>query len=201
MRNRRLRERTAPTALVAALALFSAWLGQEAHASTVRALSLAELTRKAELIVVGVAQAAQSRRHVDGKLLVTDVSVRVERVLEGAAKPGESLVVTLLGGELDGLALDVPGEASLPLGKRSLLFLYRAPRSRDLRVVGMAQGVMKIEDASDGTAMVIPDGSGSALVERGDDGRLHPAPAALVEPEPADVLLARVRQLVAAEAR
>ena len=206
MLKRRNGERTALTAaLIAALALLAllagAFLGQRAYASTVRALSLAELTRKAEVIVVGVAQEAQSRRHIDGRLLVTDVSVRVEQALKGAAKPGEPLVVTLLGGELDGVELNVPGEAGLPLGKRSLLFLYRAAQSRDLRVVGMSQGALKIEPAANGTTMVMPSGSGSSLVERGDDGRLHPAPAALLQPEPIDVLLARVRQLVAAEAR
>lgn len=201
MRKRSIGVRTVVITLVVALALVGSWLGARAHASTVRALSLADLTRKAEVIVVGVPEEAQSRRHVDGKLLVTDVSVRVERVLEGTAKPGESLVVTLLGGELDGVALSVPGEAALPLGKRSLLFLYRASRSGDLRVVGMAQGAMSMQAAADGTPMIIPGGSGSALVERGSDGRLHPAPAALMQPAPADELLAKVQELVAAQAR
>jgi hypothetical protein len=193
--------RTLLAALLCTLAIAGGWLGGRAQASTVRALSLAELTYKAELIVVGVPFEAQSRRHVDGKLLVTDVGVRVERVLEGGAKPGESLVVTLLGGELDGIALSVPGEATLVLGERALMFLQRAPRSRDLRVVGMAQGCMAMEPAADGTMMVIPGGSGSALVERNSDGRLRPAPAALMQPEPADALLSKVRALVAEQAR
>jgi hypothetical protein len=188
-------------ALAVLLVLGASWWSPPADASTVRALSLAELTRKAELIVVGTPQRAQSRRHVDGRLLVTDVSVLVEKVQKGTVKPGDSLVVTVLGGELDGVALSVPGEAVLPPGQRSLVFLYRATRSRDLRVVGMAQGSMAIEADPTGTVMVIPGGSGSALVERGDDGRLHPSPAALMQPEPIDELRGKVQQLVAAQAR
>ena len=182
-----------------ALALCATWLAGEAAASTVRALSLQALTEKAELIVVGTALEAKTRHALDGKLLVTDVRVRVERVLLGAAKPDQPLVVTLLGGEQGGVQLNVPGEASLPLGKRALLFLYRAPKSADLRVVGMSQGVMPIEQKPDGTTMVIPGGAGGALVDRGSDGKLHPAPAALMQPEPMDALLARVERLVAAQ--
>ena len=205
MRRPARRARSAAFGVLAALGgmvvIALAWRTPAAEASVVSAYSAVDKCRKAELIVVGVPEEAQSRRHVDGRLIVTDVSVRVEKVQKGAARPGESLLVTLLGGDLDGVALNVPGEAMLPLGKRTLLFLYSASRSGDLRVVGMAQGAMAIEANAAGTPMIIPGGSGGSLVERQADGRLHPAPAALMQPEPADALLAKIQQLVAAQAR
>jgi hypothetical protein len=178
--------------LVLALGAVSA----TAVASVVKALSLEELTRKADVIVVGVGADAQARRNDDGRLIVTDVSVDVQQVLKGGAKAGDDVIVTLLGGSLDGLGLRVPGEASIPLGKPALLFLYRSGKEgRDLRVVGMAQGVMAMQ-GEPGTMMIIPGGSGSELVERSSDGKLNPAPAALLRPEPAANVLERVRKLV-----
>jgi len=180
--------------LVLALGAVSA----TAVASVVKALSLEELTRKADVIVVGVGAEAQSRRNDDGRLIVTDVSVDVQQVLKGGAKAGDDVIVTLLGGSVDGLGLRVPGEASIPLGKPALLFLYRSGKAgRDLRVVGMAQGVMAMQ-GEPGTMTILPGGSGSELVERGSDGKLSPAPGALLRPEPAANVLERVRKLVGA---
>jgi hypothetical protein len=169
-----------------------------ALASVVKALSLEDMTRKADVIVVGVGAEAQARRNDDGRLIVTDVSVDVQQVLKGGAKAGDDVIVTLLGGSLDGLGLSVPGEASIPIGKPALLFLYRSGKEgRDLRVVGMAQGVMPMQ-GEPGTMVIIPGGTGSELVERGSDGKLNPAPGALLRPEPAANVLERVRKLVGA---
>jgi hypothetical protein len=215
MRARNLKQRAiyggGLLALVLALAL-GAW-SHTALASVVKALSLEELTRKADLIVVGVGAEAQARRNDDGRLIVTDVSVDVQQVLKGAAKPGEDVIVTLLGGNLDGLGLRVPGEASIPIGKPALLFLYRSgPGGRDLRVVGMAQGVMAMQPSEPGkvsepgtstgtgTMVIIPGGSGSELVERGSDGKLSAAPPALLRPEPAAKVLDRISKIVKTDA-
>jgi hypothetical protein len=167
-----------------------------AQASVVLALSLADLTHRADLIVLGAAKEQQARRHMDGKLIVTDVSVRVEQTLKGSSKPGQTIVATLLGGKLDGIALQVPGEASLPLGQRVLLFLYRAQASGDLRVVGMSQGVLSLSQQGPAT-MVMPGGGGAALVQPGNDGSLQDAPDALAQPQPLGDLLDRIRKLVA----
>jgi hypothetical protein len=168
-----------------------------AHASVVQALSLEQLTSKADEILIAVPTAQQARRHVDGKLIVTDVSLRVESVLKGKSKVGKTARATVLGGTLDGVALAVPGEASFALGKRVLVFLHRVPRSSDLRVVGMAQGVLALRE-QDGATLVMPGGQGAALVDRGESGQLEDAPAALERPEPLDALVERIRALVAA---
>jgi hypothetical protein len=194
---RSLRARISRSAAFLLIGLAAGLLVAPALASVVQAFSLEELTRKADLIVVGVGGETEARRNPDGRLIVTDISVSVQDVLKGSAKKGESIVVTVLGGNLDGLGLRVPGEASIPLGKPALLFLYRGGAAgTDLRVVGMAQGVMPMQPSDQGTMMIIPGGSSSALVQRDSSGTLKPASAALLQPEPAASVLDRVRAAV-----
>jgi hypothetical protein len=187
-------------ALLAAVVLAFGWpeVGAgTARASVVQALSIEQLTSKADEILIAVPTEQRARRHEGGKLIVTDVSLRVESVLKGKSKVGKTARATVLGGTLDGVALQVPGEASFAIGRRVLVFLHRAQSSQDLRVVGMSQGVLALRD-QDGTTMVMPGGQDAALVDRGASGTLEEAPAALQRPEPLTALVERIRALVAA---
>lgn len=166
-----------------------------AQASVVKALSLEELTHKAEVIVLGTATERQSRYGVDGKLIVTDVSMKVETALKGDVKSGQTLIATVLGGRIDDVALQVPGEANLPVGQRVIAFLYHSPASGDLRVVGMAQGVLSLVQ-KDQTTMVLPGGGGAALMAPDAQGQMHEAPPALTQPLPLGDLLAKIRSYV-----
>lgn len=166
-----------------------------AQASVVQALSLEELTHKAEVIVLGTATERQSRYGIDGKLIVTDVSMKVETALKGDVKPGSTLIATVLGGRIDDVALQVPGEANLPVGQRVIAFLYHAPASGDLRVVGMAQGVLALMQ-KDSTTMVLPGGAGAALMAPDAQGQMHDAPPALSKPMPLGELLTKIRSFV-----
>jgi hypothetical protein len=186
-------------ALLAVAVLATGWPGQHAgraSASVVQALSIEQLTQRADEILIAVPTERRARRHPDGKMIVTDVSLRVQLVLKGARKTGDTARATVLGGTLDGVALQVPGEASFAIGERVLVFLERAKRSQDLRVVGMAQGALALREQG-GATMVMPGGSGAALVERGADGQLRDAPAALTEPQPLTALVEQIRALVA----
>jgi hypothetical protein len=138
--------------------------------------------------------------HIDGKMIVTDVTLKVEDVLKGQAQAASTLVVTVLGGKLDGLGLEIPGEAGFALGKRVLAFLYRSQVSGDLRVVGMSQGVLPLVQQGT-TTMVLPGGGGAALVDRGSDGVLHDAPPAFMQPLPLGDLLDRIRGIVRVQGR
>jgi hypothetical protein len=171
-----------------------------AEASVVKALSLEELTRKSNEILVGMATEQQSRRHIDGKLIVTDFSFHVEDVLKGESKRGEPAIITVLGGKLDGLGLQVPGEASFAIGQRVIAFLYKAPRSGDLRVVGMSQGVLSLKPQADGSTMVIPGGNGAALLDPGQGNAIQEeGGGALAKPEPLPLLLDRIKKIVASQ--
>lgn len=181
----------------AALALGLCWLGAGAvRAAVVRALDLAQLTERSAHIVIAVAETEQARWDQPHVHIVTDVTLKVEQSLKGGAAPGSRLVATRLGGKLETLALTVPGAESFELGKRALVFLYTSEPSHELRVVGMAQGVMPI-DTRDGSAVVIPSAGGAELMQDGPDGALAPAPGALVSAQPLDAMVREIRRLVA----
>lgn len=171
-----------------------------ARASVSLALSLADLVKRADHIVIARAGEQQARWHHNGKLIVTDVSLRVESVLKGDAQPGGTLVATVLGGKLEHLALQVPGAASFERGARAIAFLYRSEPSGDLRVVGMSQGVLPLREQNGQPIMVIPGGSGGALMEQDSSGALRPAPDALTVPRPMPDVVEQIRRLVASDA-
>lgn len=196
MRRDRRRIRDWVRAGAALLALSLALPLPSALASVVRALSLEELTGKADVIAVVVARDSQTRRDRSGSLIVTDVGLEIETPLKGKLKSGERIVATLLGGRQGDLALQVPGEANVEIGSRVIVFLYRTPTSAELRVVGMSQGVMPLFARRDGT-MVGPGGQGAALVEPGPEGTLNDAAPALDKPQPLGEVLTRIRALVA----
>jgi hypothetical protein len=171
-------------------------LPARASASLVLALSLEDMTRRADVIALVSAVGTQARREKNGSLIVTDVSLQVETALKGRGlEPGSRIVATVLGGKLDDLALQVPGEANFALGQRVIVFLQRSQVSSELRVVGMSQGVLPLFERG-GTTLVAPGGQSSELVEAGSDGELRPAPSALLQPQPLGELLDRIRRLV-----
>jgi len=181
----------------AALALGMCGLSAEpVRAAVVRALDLGQLTARSQHIVIAVAESEHARWDSPHEHIVTDVTLKVEQSLKGGAAPGSQLVATRLGGKLPTLALTVPGAETFELGKRALVFLYTSEPSRELRVVGMAQGVMPI-DTRDGTAVVIPGAGGAELVQDGPDGTLAPAPGALQNAQPLDAMVREIRRLVA----
>lgn len=186
-------------ALAAMLSLSSPLLlvPSAAQASVVEAMSLADLTREAEVIVVARVDGQRARYDAHGRI-VTDVSLRIEESLHGRLAPGARVTALRLGGALGDLGLRVEGEASYVDGERVILFArwYTTPAGAFLRPVGMSQGVLPITSEG-GTDVAQPGGVGLDLVTPGSDGRLVPAPAALSAPRSVDALLDEIRALVA----
>lgn len=123
----------------AALGFGELLLPGRAEATLLRGLSLEELSRSSERIVLGTALEAHSHWETLGgrRRIVTDTRVRVDEVLAKAAPDSEVLVRTL-GGTIGDLAALVHGEAVLSLDERCLLFLVDRPGAH--RVTGMSQG-------------------------------------------------------------
>lgn len=174
-----------------------------AHAATVRLLTLTELVETSDLIVVATPGAARHGKDAAGRL-VRRVSLAVERRVTGA---GPSAVeVVLRGGEADGSGTLVPGEAGLPAGEPSLLFLEALPGAPgSYRVTGLAQGRFAIvrDPASgarfaartlDGSFVPPPDGVPD---DPGDLGVGRPLTCLFV---PLDALVRRIRALAASPA-
>jgi hypothetical protein len=183
-------------------ALVAAFLGATlaiapARASVVLAMDLAELVAGSRHIVIGTALDGHARYRDAGKVIVTDVRLRVREALKGDSHPGDTLVVTHLGGRLSDLALSVPGEASFQPGQPVLVFLRDSVFAGELQVVGMAQGLMALSDSGPDPT-VLPGGQGMALVQRGADGKLRDAPDALWQPRPLQDVRDEIQRLLAA---
>ena len=173
-------------------ALLAACLGRAggAEASTMLALDLAELTARADDVVLATVIGA--RAEPARGLIVTRVLVRVEVTVAGRSGPADELEVIVPGGELDGLGLLVQGAPRLEPGRRYLLFLERTNPS--FRVVGMAQGAMPVEEDRRGRLLVEPPEGLPGLV-RPVGGRLVPALPAVSAATLLDEVTARVREV------
>lgn len=166
------------------------------RAATVLALDLAGLVERSDLIVIGRAKARRGRWARHGKAIVTDVEFAVQRALKGKASLGQRIQITRLGGTVEGseVALTVPGEAIFSLEQSSLVFLRRS--GDELRVVGMAQGLMPIRGQGK-DAVVLNAKNGPARLRRAPDGTMKSVPRTAREPHRLSDVTADVEQLVA----
>src|SRR5689334_799845 len=95
-----------PLALTLAVTLACA---NVADATMANALSLAELTDQADVVVVGSVTGQHARRDEHGRI-VTDVRIAVEESVRGDAPPGDEIVLVRIGGALDGIGMRIEGE-------------------------------------------------------------------------------------------
>jgi hypothetical protein len=149
-----------PRTLALLLALV---VGASAHATVLVDRSLPELLRRAERVDVAV---VTSQRFVDrGEMGLTETTLRIERTLRGPTR--SALVLSQLGGDKDGVATELVGDARLRVGDRVLLLTRRSPDGRSW-LVGMGFGAWRLDDD---VARVRVD---AALV--GADGQLRAGP-------------------------
>jgi len=184
--------------LTVSVALAAALLAARAQATVIEALTLRELVLHAD--VIAQAQVITTAARMDElDRIVTDVTLRVDEPLWGARRwsdlgSGSEVVVTRLGGELDGLGLRIEGKPTFALGETVVLFAEE--RRDELHAVGMSQGVLPVRVDPSGTPMVLPGGDGLSLVAPGHGG-LRAGTAALSAPRALPGLLDEVRALVA----
>jgi hypothetical protein len=141
--------RLAPFATMALLAMAGT-----ATATTAIALNNRALTTTAD--VIAIASVIESRVVWEGRILITEVTVKVEEVLKGA--PGDTIVVSLPGG-IDAnrripIAMTYPGAPSLKKGERTFLFLNRDEDTSRLMVAGFSQGKFAINREPGGEEVV-----------------------------------------------
>jgi hypothetical protein len=92
-----------------------------AHALTARRVTVAELTRSADDVVVGTVRRSVSRW--EGRFIVTDHEVELSAVLKGRLAPRAVVVVRVAGGVVGRIGQHVPGAPTLDDGRTYLLFL------------------------------------------------------------------------------
>jgi len=177
----------AGAALAAVLCLSAA----TAEATLIEALSLGDLVSQSDTVVLVSCVGERALRDASDRI-VTDYDLTVEDTLRGTATPGEVLTMRALSGEIGDLAMRIEGEPRLIPGRRYMLFLRSVDGVR--RPVGMSQGVLPVTDDR-GALLAHPGGGGLSLVHD-NGGRLVPAPAALLHPEPLEQLRERVLEIV-----
>lgn len=122
--------------------ILSPALTNEAAASSVVHLDLAELSARAEHVLVGQVEKVESHFVAPGsRYIVTDVTLVTEQRVLGVSASSR-FTVRHLGGEIGKVGQLVYGEASYRVGEHVILFA--AERQGAFFAVGMAQGVMHV---------------------------------------------------------
>lgn len=174
-----------------ALGLAALLVPSLAAGSLVQALDLAELTARAERIVVAQVVSAKSEWDSSGRNIHTRIDIKIEEAWKGSVVPDERIVIVQPGGTVGDIEMRVHGMPSFAPGEKAVLFLagQGAPR-----VVGMSQGKRPVRWDGAAKRWIAEAAEHSAVVRRDSQGRLQPA-----LPEPAlglDELRQRVRALV-----
>jgi len=111
------------------------------HAA-MRNLSIEELARKADAIVLGTVTQQASAWDDQHTAIHTDVTVEVEQVLTGL--PGEVVTLRVLGGVVGGVGMGTSNDATFLVGERVIVCLDT--NAVPSTVVGMQQGKFTVED-------------------------------------------------------
>ena len=181
-------------ALLALVILVLPLLQWQAQAATFADKNLARLSAEAEQIFVGSVSSLRSRKLPNGAI-VTDVRFSDLQLIKGEHR-GADIVLLVLGGEVDGVRLEIAGLPPFELDTRYLVF--SKGNGKDMfPVVGGPAGFFKIKAAPAGGASIALTSTGAALGRR-ISAEVHdnlPAPAqgAARPPVTLDLFLAAIR--------
>lgn len=128
---------------LACLLSLAAFAAAPSAATTFRHLDLAGLAQGSATIVIGTVESTRTYWNPGRTRLFTDVTVQVTRELKG--DESERLTLTQLGGELDGIKVEVPGAPLFREREEAVLFVWRDERGR-AQVNGLGQGKFDIVD-------------------------------------------------------
>jgi len=143
--------------VVFGLVVVMGWIVATSHATTLRKLSLQELTGYADTIIVGKCEKKQAVWME--KRVITISTIRVSHSAKGDHAPGNAIEVHTLGGRVDNplpIYMMVPGAEHIAEGEEMLLFLQKYGNKKQFhRLVGMAQGKLPVTtDAKTGKKQV-----------------------------------------------
>jgi hypothetical protein len=127
-------------------------------------LTIRELARNAELVVVGEVVDTRGEWNGTRRTIITRIDFRVDEVLKGDAGPGV-LQLVQPGGQVGDVVAAVGDAPSFDVGERALLFLSRRPDGL-LRVAHLYMGKFTLEhDVAVGVTVAVRrlPGSGEVL--------------------------------------
>jgi len=147
---------------VAALALVGA---QAAFATSVLKLSLQELTKKSDSIVMARVDDAVASWDAGHKEIYTYITLSVLQGVKGN-KGATTITLRQLGGTVGNIASIVPGMPSFRKGEEVVVFLTQKDAAGYPWVMGLEQGKYSVSTAKNGVKMVRNDLAGTDLLTR-----------------------------------
>lgn len=165
---------------IAALAMITA---SYAAATTVEKMSLRDLAKKSDAIVLARVE-DQSARYEANKEIFTYITLRVLEPVKGPKKD-DVITIRQLGGTVDNIASIVPGTPNFKKGEEVVLFLTRKDGAGYPWVMGLQQGKYSVSEDERGQKNVRNEIDGLALVAPGgktteaDAGKAQPLQAFL----------------------
>jgi hypothetical protein len=160
---------------LAACALFSA---SYAVATTVQKMSLKDLAKKSDAIVLARVE-DESARYDANKEIFTYITLRVLEPVKGPKKD-EVITIRQLGGTVDKIASIVPGTPNFRKGEEVVLFLTGRDRAGYPWVMGLQQGKYTVTTDEKGQKNVHSDVDGLTVVSPG--GKASEAEGAKAQP-------------------
>lgn len=183
-------------ALLALVLLVLALSQGTAQAAAFAEKNLEQLVVEAEQIFVGNVSSLQSRRIQNGAI-VTDVRFSDVQAIKGQ---GVGIVLLLLGGEVDGVRMEIPGVPRFQRGTRYLVF-SRGNGKDMFPVVGGPAGLFRImKDPGAGGAVVLTWSGvplGRAIEAEVLAGAAEPGRGAVSPPVTLELFVAAIRAKLA----
>lgn len=116
------------------------------------ALSIAELTKRSDVIVLGTVIFVASDWDVNGTAIEARIDLKVEETFKGTVDQGK-VSFHQLGGVVGEIASSVGEAASFEEGEKVAVFLFKSNRDR-LQLVGFFQGKFAVERGPKGQMAV-----------------------------------------------
>ena len=167
-----------PAAAVVALAAALALAVPAAHPQMTAAKSFSQLVGEAEQIFVGTVTAAQSFRRTN-RLIATDVTFAVERVLKGDVL--DPFVLRHTGGTVGDFKVSIRGAPEFTVGARYVVFVVNNGQSV-VPLVGGDQGVFRVVPDAAGIPAAVQTARGGSLTNAAVLGARRPPGAAVRGP-------------------
>lgn len=111
---------------------------RQVSAAVVLSLTLEELVKQADLVVLGSCQETISAWDAEKKRIFTHIRVAIERCLKPCNCPSR-ITIRQLGGTVDDFSTKIAGAPEFQKGERVILFLKTSPTTF-YQVLGMSQG-------------------------------------------------------------
>jgi hypothetical protein len=160
-----------------------------AHASTFVAMTAEELIQEADAIVQGQVVRLESKWDQNGRIIVTETTIRVSEAIVGSA-PAE-IVVRTPGGRVNDFKVEALGFPQFTRGEEVILFIKDDQDQQVSRIVGHQQGHFEVVTRLDGVTLAVP---------RVEDGVSFLTPSGRVVPAPRSSELAAFKGRVRTEA-